>query len=99
MVRWSYTSKLDLLQIYNYIAKDSEHYAKKVVNDIVDKSEYLGVFPNMGSRVEEFDEDNLKEIVIYSYRMIYRIIDDGVNILAIVHCKRSLSSEMLEEKI
>jgi plasmid stabilization system protein ParE len=29
MVRWSYTSKADLLQIYNYIAKDSIYYAKK----------------------------------------------------------------------
>lgn len=38
MVRWTYTAKLDLLRIYDYISKDSVYYAKKVVNDIVDKS-------------------------------------------------------------
>jgi toxin ParE1/3/4 len=98
MVRWTYTSKLDLLQIYNYIAKDSVYYAKKVVNDIVDKSDYLASFPNIGRIVEEMDDNDLREVIAYSYRMIYRVVEDGVNILAIVHCKRSLTNEMLEEK-
>jgi plasmid stabilization system protein ParE len=84
MVRWSYTSKADLLQIYNYIAKDSIYYAKKVVNDIVDKSEYIDLFPNIGRNLEEIDEVNVREIIVYSYRMIYRIVDDGINILTIV---------------
>jgi toxin ParE1/3/4 len=99
MVRWTYTSKIDLLQIYNYIAKDSGFYAKKVVNDIVDKSDYLANFPNLGRKVEEMDDDNLREVIVYSYRMIYRVVEDGVNILAIVHCKRTLTGEMLEEKV
>jgi toxin ParE1/3/4 len=86
MVRWTYTSKLDLLQIYNYIAKDSIYYAKKVINDIVDKSDNLANFPNMGRKVEEMSDDRLREIIVYSYRMIYRVVDDGVNILAIISC-------------
>ena len=99
MVRWTYTSKLDLLQIYNFIAKDSTYYAKKVVNDIVDKSDYLTSFPNLGRKVEEIDDDKLREVIVYSYRMIYRIVEDGVNILAIIHSKRTLTGEMLEEKL
>lgn len=99
MVRWSYTSKADLLQIYNYIAKDSIYYAKKVVNDIVDKSEYIDLFPNIGRNLEEIDEVNVREIIVYSYRMIYRIVDDGINILTIVHCKRQLSDNMLDDKM
>ncbi len=99
MVRWSYTSKSDLLQIYNYIAKDSIYYAKKVINDIVDKSEYIDSFPDIGRNIEEIDEVNVREIIVYSYRMIYRIVDDGINILAIVHCKRQLSDNILEDKM
>lgn len=64
MVRWSNTSKLDLHQIYDYIAKDSVYYAKKVVNDIIDKSEYLELFPNIGRKVEEINDNDLKEIII-----------------------------------
>ena len=95
MVRWTYTSKLDLKQIYNYIAKDSLYYAKKVINDIVEKSEQLDMFPNIGRKVEEVNEEELKEIIIYSYRLIYRIVEDGVNIVALVHCRQNLTSDML----
>lgn len=99
MVRWTYTSKLDLLQIYNYISKDSVYYAKKVVNDIVDKSEHLTFFPNMGRKIEELEDEELREIVVYSYRMIYRIVDNSdIHVLAIVHCKRTLTDNMVEEK-
>jgi len=99
MVRWTYTSKLDLRQIFNYIAKDSVYYAKKVINDILDKSDYLAGFPNLGRKVEEMDDDNIREVIVYSYRMIYHVVEDGVNILAIVHCKRTLTDEMLGEKL
>ncbi len=98
MVRWSNTSKLDLHQIYDYIAKDSVYYAKKVVNDIIDKSEYLELFPSIGRKVEEISDNDLKEIIIYSYRMIYRIVEDGINVLAIVHCRRNLTSEILDKE-
>ena len=97
MVRWSYSSKRDLHQIYEYIAQDSEFYAKKVINDIVDRSEYLGDFPNMGRKVEEFDDEGLREVIVYSYRLIYRVAVDGVNIIAIVHSSRNLASQTLNE--
>ena len=61
-MRWTYTSKLDLMQIFHYIAKDSVYYAKKVVNDIIDKADYLADFPNMGRIIEEIDDDNLRSI-------------------------------------
>ncbi|MDQ2088267.1 type II toxin-antitoxin system RelE/ParE family toxin [Herbivorax sp. ANBcel31] len=98
MVRWSNTSKLDLRQIYDYIAKDSVYYAKKVVNDIIDKSEYLELFPNIGRKVEEINDNDLNEIIIYSYRMIYKVVEDGINVLAIVHCRQNLKSEMLDNE-
>jgi len=98
-VRWTHSSKLDLKHIFDYIAKDSVYYAKKVVNNIVDKADYLADFPNLGRKIEEIDDDNLREIIVYSYRVIYRVDEDGVNILAIVHCKRELTDGMLEESL
>ena len=41
MVKWSRPAKLDLKQIHGYIAKDSRYYAKKVANNIVEKTEEL----------------------------------------------------------
>ena len=98
-MRWTHTSKLDLMQIFRYIAKDSVYYAKKVANNIIDKADYLADFPNMGRKIEEIDDDNLREIIVYSYRVIYRVDEDDVNILTIVHCKRDLIDGILEERL
>ena len=51
MVEWSGPAKRDLKQIYDYIAHDSKYYAKKVVRNIVDKTETLEPFPNAGRMV------------------------------------------------
>lgn len=34
MVNWTETAKADLGQIYNYINKDSNYYARKVVTEL-----------------------------------------------------------------
>ena len=48
MVKWSIPAKDDLKQIFEYIAKDSKFYANKVADEIVEKSEMLDKFPEMG---------------------------------------------------
>ncbi len=44
MVTWSKPAKKDLKQIFEYIAGDSRFYAKKVVNNIVEKSMSLDYY-------------------------------------------------------
>jgi toxin ParE1/3/4 len=95
MVIWSNTSKQDLKQIYEYIKRDSVYYAKKVINDIIDKAESIEELPNKGKVVDEFKDENLREILVYSYRLIYRRVSSNIRIIAIVHCKRNLTDELL----
>ncbi|WP_113672358.1 type II toxin-antitoxin system RelE/ParE family toxin [Vallitalea guaymasensis] len=91
MVKWSNSAKLDLRQIYNYISTNSEFYAKKVINDIIYKSDNLNNYPSIGKEVNEFNNPLIREIYVYSYRMIYQIVsNNNVEILAIVHTKRNL---------
>ena len=91
MVRWSAPAKKDLKQIYDYIARDSKYYAKNVVRNIVARSESTKDFPEAGRIVPETDDSNVRELFIYSYRLIYEILPDGITILAIIHGKRDLS--------
>lgn len=96
MVRWAQSAKHGLASIYAYIAGDSFFYAKKVGDDIVSKSEVLADFPYMGREVEEVNDKNIREIIVYSYRMIYKVVQEDVIILALVHCKMKLTEDMLE---
>ena len=85
---WSDPSKQDLRQIYEFIAKDSTFYAQKVVSAIVEKSETLNIFPYMGRIVPERNEERIRELLIYSYRMIYQINLENIEILTLVHSKK-----------
>jgi len=97
MVKWSNPSKRDLKQIYNFIAKDSTYYAQKVVSAIVEKSDALDKFPYMGRIVPERNEERIREILIYSYRMIYQITLEDIEILALIHSRKDFPSVEFDE--
>ena len=92
MVKWSIPAKEDLKQIYDYIAKDSKYYARNVTQNIVRGTEKLRDFPEIGRVVPEIGDPNVRELLVYSYRLIYEIKSHGVEILAIVHGKRDFLS-------
>ncbi|MBI5789802.1 MAG: type II toxin-antitoxin system RelE/ParE family toxin [Candidatus Schekmanbacteria bacterium] len=91
MVRWTSIAREDLKAIHDYIARDSSLYAKKVAQEIVEKSEKLNIFPKIGRIVPEITNSNIREIIIYSYRLIYEIFSDRIEILALIHTKRKFS--------
>lgn len=96
MVKWSKPAKLDLKQIYDYIARDSKFYAQKVSQEIVEKSEKLNSFPEVGRIVPEIGGPNIRELIIYSYRLIYEVFPNKIEILALIHGKRDFTQEFLK---
>ena len=95
MVKWSKPAKLDLKQIHGYISRDSRFYAEKVSLEIVEKSEKLGFFPEAGRIVPEIGDSNIREIFVYSYRLIYEIFPNSIEILALIHGKREFSKDLI----
>ena len=65
MVRWSGPARMDLKRIHDYIANDSRYYAKKVVQTIVERTEELMVFPEIGRIVPEIDNPNIRELFVF----------------------------------
>lgn len=94
MVKWTIPAKIDLKDIHNYIARDSKYYAQKVSHDIVDKSEKLKHFPEIGRVVPEIDDPNIRELFIYSYRLIYEVLSNNVQVLALIHSKRNFTGNL-----
>lgn len=93
MVVWADPAKKDLKYIYSYIAKDSIFYARKVLDDIIERAEVVGTMQQMGRIVPEINRREIREVFVYSYRIIYEIEDDtSVTILAIIHGKKNFDS-------
>lgn len=98
MVKWSKPAELDLKQIHDYIARDSKFYAQKVLIEIVEKSEILNSFPEIGRVVPEIEDPQIRELLIYSYRLIYEVFPNKVEVLALIHGKRNFIKDLLNEQ-
>ncbi|MCB1934868.1 MAG: type II toxin-antitoxin system RelE/ParE family toxin [Nitrosomonas sp.] len=56
--------------------------------------EQLDTFPKIGRIIPEINQENIREISIYSYRIIYEINDQVIIVLAIVHQRQVLNNEI-----
>ena len=95
MVIWSRPAEADLKHIHDFIAQDSKHYAKKVVQEIKDKADTLNTPPDIGKMVAEIGKPQIRELGIYSYRILYEVKTSHAYILAIVHKRRDFKPEDL----
>lgn len=87
-VAWSPAALEDVEALAEYIARDSEFYARAVVDKILDTTRKLRNFPFAGRIVPELEEETIRERFVYSYRLIYRLESNRITILAIIHGKR-----------
>lgn len=53
-------AKENLYQIEKYISKDSVYYAKKTIEAILNKIKYLELFPYMGRKIPEYENEKLE---------------------------------------
>lgn len=93
MVIWTDPAKADLHHIYEFIAEDSRHYARKVTLEMVEKTDILDEVPKLGKVVPEIKDDNIRELHLYSYRILYEIKPPNIEVLAVVHKRRDFKAE------
>jgi toxin ParE1/3/4 len=72
-VALSPSARRDLRDIVRYISLDSPERAVILGQFLVSSTERLADFPEMGRVVPEFSDPFLREIVVRSYRVIYRV--------------------------
>ncbi len=74
-LRWSDAALEDLIGHHDYIARDSEEGARKVVQTILDAADGLLIFPQLGKASEVA---GLRERVLarLPYTIVYRVIED-----------------------
>ena len=91
-LKWSEEALEDIESIATYIEKDSPTYAKSVVSKFFEKAEILQEFSELGRKVPEFNDALIREIFVYSYRLIYKLNKQDILFVAVVHGKRLLEN-------
>ncbi|EKD27825.1 MAG: addiction module antitoxin [uncultured bacterium] len=87
---WSSEALQDVDDIAEYITKDSKFYASSVVEKIISSTRILKKFPKIGRIVPEFEDENIREIFVYDYRLVYHILSNKILIVTVIHGKRKL---------
>ena len=93
MVKWTDHAKTQLRHIHDYIAQDSAYYAKRVVAELVNKTFGLDELPRIGKIVAELNDEKVREVSLYSYRILYEINITQIDILAVIHKRRDLKPD------
>ncbi len=94
MVKWTAHAKAQLRHIHDYIAQDSPLYARRVSEALVQKTIGLDELPRKGRMVAELNDEVVRELPMYSYRIIYEIKPDSrIEVLAVIHKRRDLEPE------
>ncbi|HJW85863.1 MAG TPA: type II toxin-antitoxin system RelE/ParE family toxin [Candidatus Brocadiaceae bacterium] len=89
-IKWSPRAAYNFEDICDYIGKDSEYYAAlfaKKVNAII---KAIPQFPNAGRIVPEYGDENIREKIYDNYRIVYRLKEDFIEIVAICHGAKPL---------
>jgi toxin ParE1/3/4 len=94
-VDWTENSLAHLRAIRDYIAQDSPRYALATIDRLTQRSKQFGIFPFAGSKVPEYDRDDIREAIEAPYRIIYRVLPQRIDVLAVIHSARQLPPEII----
>ncbi len=99
-IKWTSNAKEDLLNIVDYIKKDSVSAARKVYADIKEKAQSSNFFPLRGRVVPELLKEGItiyRELIVQHWRIMYKIENDTIYIMAIFDSRRNIEELLLQK--
>ncbi len=96
---WTDQAIQDLTDIGEYIANDSERYAREVIQSLFESVHLLKSHPKTGRIVPEYRLTHIRELIRGSYSVVYRIVDKfRIDILTVHHSARLLKIPRISQK-
>jgi len=87
---WSPLAVDRLEDIFEYISKEDEIAAHKMITKIFKRVETLSKYPERGRKVPEANREEIREVFEGDYRIIYRIEPKKVSVLTVRNFKQLL---------
>lgn len=94
---WSAESRENLRSIHRRLSKDSERAADSLIDRITSSAGRLTEFPLSGRIVPEFNQEDLRELIVRNYRVVYQVIGHTVGVVRVHHGARLLRRSDIEQ--
>ncbi len=98
-VVWTDRALNDLLAIEEYIAADDPVAAARWAEGLADKAMSAARAPLGGSVVPELNRPEVREVFKRSYRIVYRVRTEGIDILTLFEGHRLFPADVRDEVI
>lgn len=96
-LRFSAHALAQLEEAITFIAADDPRAARRMATAIEDAVQRLKHLPASGRVVPELGDPGRREVIVRPFRVVYRVHEDEVRILAIVHGRRLLEDALPDE--
>ena len=93
-LRWSRRAEADLEAIADYIAADDPVAAARWVEKLLERARKAALLPFAGRVVPEFKRDDLREVFVRTYRIVYRIREDEVQVIVVFEGHRLFPADV-----
>ena len=90
---WSPLAVERLEDIFDYIFAENPSTAIKFIDKIFKKVESLTEYPQRGRKVPEANREEIREVFLGEYRIIYRLEKNKIIVLTIRNFKQLLPGE------
>ena len=95
---WTEPALQDLDQIADYISLDKPEAARKLVQRVFQKVEFLADFPELGSCPKELKGTVYRHLVISPLRIFYRIESDKLFIVYVMRSEKLFRMDDLVDR-
>ena len=92
-VRWTHESLDRLIEIEAFISNDSPERARHFINSPIERGESIAENLHMGRMVPETANPTIRELIFKDYRIVYRLLNDRIEILTVFEGHRLLRIE------
>ena len=94
-LRWTKRALRDLFSIGEYIGRDNRLAALNWLDRIRERAGVITLHPLAGRVVPEFGREDIREVLLRSYRIVYLISDDTIDVLTVFEGHRLLESDSI----
>jgi len=88
LLRWTDQAADDLRAIREFIERDSPRYGRLVSERLFDATQRLELFPLSGRIVPELGREDVREIILGEYRIVYRLKGETALLVTVFRSSR-----------
>ena len=96
-LRWTHRARQDLVEIGRYIAGDKPEAARRWVERLRQRAQAAAKMPRSGRKVPEADRENVREVLVRGYRIVYQLHASEIRVLTVFEGHRLLPRDVVAE--